>query len=427
VGEEHDTPRRRPPTDQVRCIDHLDTRVTQRHYPHPHLSAYLVLAGVFATGMLGTTLPTPLYVLWQEHYRFPDVIITILFAAFTLGMLMALVFLGRVSDHFGRRPVLLGALGVACASTLLFVLAQQVLILLAGRFLSGLAAGLLAGTAPAGLAEFQPTGNLRQAGRLATATNLGSLGLGALVAGLFAQFAPAPTQLVFGVYLAILAMTVLLVVVLLPEPVPTPDRRLGLRPRLGVVRSTRAIFWPAALTALCLSAILGLFGALAPTLLRSILHVPNLTVAGGMVCVLFGAAAAPLLLLHGLTTRKARLVGVFLVLVGLALIEGGLAVPAFACFLVGTVIGGVGLGLASIGCLAAINQVSPPHHRAYTVSAYFAIASLSSLLVVGVGVLAQQASLFAASLVLIALSTLLLLLILARILWFDRYEQGGRS
>ncbi|HZI75061.1 MAG TPA: MFS transporter, partial [Gemmatimonadales bacterium] len=147
--------------------------------------------------MLGTTLPTPLYVLWQEHYRFPDVIITILFAAFTLGMLMALVFLGRVSDHFGRRPVLLGALGVACASTLLFVLAQQVLMLLAGRFLSGLAAGLLTGTAPAGLAEFQPSGNLRQAGQLATAINLGSLGLGALVAGLFAQFGPAPTQLMF--------------------------------------------------------------------------------------------------------------------------------------------------------------------------------------------------------------------------------------
>jgi len=425
VGKVYKTPRRRPPTDQVRCIDHLDIRVTQRHYPHPHLSAYLVLAGVFATGMLGTTLPTPLYVLWQEHYRFPAVIITILFVAFTLGILTALVFLGRVSDHFGRRPVLLGALGVACASTVLFVLAQQVLMLLAGRFLSGLAAGLLTGTAPAGLAEFQPSGNLRQAGQLATAINLGSLGLGALVAGLFAQFGPAPTQLMFEVYLAILAMTVLLVVMLLPEPVATPDRRLDLRPRLGVVRSIQAIFWPAALTAFCLSSLLNLFGALAPTLQRSILHVPNLAVAGGVVCVLFGAAAVSLLLLHGLTTRKARLVGVILVLVGLALIEGGLAVPVFACFFAGTLISGVGIGLASTGCLAAINQVAPPHHRAEMVSAYFAFASLGSLLVVGVGVLAQRSSLFAASLVLTALITLLLLLMLAALLWFDWRERGG--
>src|SRR5262245_7796995 len=117
--------------DEGRCTNHLDMRVTQRHHPVPHLLAYLVLAGVFTAGMGGTTLPTPLYVLWQEHYRFPALIITVLFALFSLGMLTALLFLGRISDHFGRRPVLLGALGLACASTVLFVIAQQVLLLLA--------------------------------------------------------------------------------------------------------------------------------------------------------------------------------------------------------------------------------------------------------------------------------------------------------
>lgn len=153
----------------------------------------------------------PLYVLWQEHYRFPAFIITVLFAGFPLGMLTALLFLGRISDHFGRRPALFFALGLASASTVLFVLAQQVLVLLAGRLLSGLAAGLLTGTAAAGLAEIQPTGNTRQAGRLTTATNLEGVGLGPLVAGLLAQFAPAPMQLVFVVYLVVLAVTILLV------------------------------------------------------------------------------------------------------------------------------------------------------------------------------------------------------------------------
>lgn len=91
--------------------------------------------------------------LWQEHYRFPAVIITVLFANFTLGMLTALLSLSRISNHFRRRPVLLGALGLACASTALFVLAQQVMLLLAGRLLFGLAVGLVTKTAPAGLAE----------------------------------------------------------------------------------------------------------------------------------------------------------------------------------------------------------------------------------------------------------------------------------
>src|SRR5207248_8361954 len=105
----------------------------------------------------------------------------------------------------------LAALVLACASTLLFVLAQDVAMLLAGRVLSGLGTGLLTGTATAGLAELEPTGSQQRAVRMATAANMGGLGLGPLVAGLFAQLAPAPTRLVFVVYLILLVVALLLV------------------------------------------------------------------------------------------------------------------------------------------------------------------------------------------------------------------------
>ena len=181
-------------TDDLPCTGHLDTRVTRRHHPLPlHVSrppAYLLLACVFTYGILGTTLPTPLYVLYQEQYQFTSVMITVIFAVYPLGVLAALLLFGRVSDHFGRRPVLIAALLLACASTLLFVFAQNVAMLLAGRFLSGLGAGLLTGTATAGLAETEPTGSQQRAARVATAANMGGLGLGTLVAGLFAQLAP---------------------------------------------------------------------------------------------------------------------------------------------------------------------------------------------------------------------------------------------
>src|SRR5213082_138572 len=156
-------------TDDLPCAGHLDTRVTQRHHPlSPHVSrplAYLLLACVFTYGMLGTTLPTPLYVLYQEQYQFTSVLITVIFAVYPLGVLAALLVFGPVSDHFGRRPVLVAALLLACASTLLFVVAQNVAMLLAGRFLSGLGAGLLTGTATAGLAE-QPGAQDRKSTRL---------------------------------------------------------------------------------------------------------------------------------------------------------------------------------------------------------------------------------------------------------------------
>src|SRR5438477_999537 len=336
-------------TDDLPCTGHLDTRVTRRHHPlPPHVSrplAYLLLACVFTYGMLGTTLPTPLYVLYQEQYQFATGLIAVIFAVYALGVLAALLVFGRVSDHFGRRPVLVAALLLACASTLLFVFAQDVAMLLAGRFLSGLGAGLLTGTATAGLAELETTGSQQRAARVATAANMGGLGLGPLVAGLFAQLAPDPTRLVFVVYLLLLVV-VLLLVGMLPETVKAPDHVLDLRPRVAVPPSTRTIFMEAAVTVVCVFALLGLFSALAPSFLRSTLHEPNLIVAGGVVCLLLGAAAAAQVVLHTLTTRTARLAGRGLLLLALALIELGLGLSSLALFLAGTVVGGLGVGLA---------------------------------------------------------------------------------
>jgi MFS family permease len=351
---------------------------------HPSPSG-LLLACVFTYGMLGTTLPTPPYVLYQEQYQFASVLITVIFAVYPLGVLAALLVFGRVSDHFGRRPVLVAALLLACASTLLFVFAQNVAMLLAGRFLSGLGAGLLTGTATAGLAELEPTGSQQRAARVATAANMGGLGLGPLVAGLFAQLAP--------------------------------DHVLDLRPRVAVPPATRTVFVEAAVTVVCVFALLGLFSALASSFLRSALHEPNLIVAGVVVFLLFGTASAAQVVLHTLTTRTAQLSGRSLLL-ALALIELGLGLSSLALFLAGTVIGGLGIGLAFMGSLAAINQVAPPEQRAALVSAFFVAAYGGvSVPVVGVGLLAQSTDLLVASICLAAVIALLLLLTLAAVLW----------
>jgi MFS family permease len=182
--------------------------------------------------------------------------------------------------------------------------------------------------------------------------------------------------------------------------------------------STRTIFVEAAVTVVCVFALLGFFSALAPSFLRSTLHEPNLIVAGAVVFLLFGTASAAQVLLHTLTTRTARLAGQVLLLLALALIELGLGLPSLALFLAGTVIGGLGIGLAFMGSLAAINQVAPPEQRAEMVSAFFVAAYGGvSVPVVAVGLLAQGTNLLVASLCLAAVIALLLLLTLAAVLW----------
>ena len=155
--------------------------------------------------MLGTTLPTPLYVIWQGQWGFSSGVVTLIFAVYAAGVLAALVFAGRASDQVGRRPVLGAALAFSALSTVVFILATSVGWLFLGRVLSGFSAGLMTGTATAALTDMLGPAKPRRASIVATVANTFGLGLGPLLAGLFAQYLPHPTVLVFEVYLALLA------------------------------------------------------------------------------------------------------------------------------------------------------------------------------------------------------------------------------
>jgi MFS family permease len=382
--------------------------------------AYVLLAAIFAYGMLGTTMPTPLYALYQQKYGLTSLLITIIFTVYALGVLLALVLFGRVSDHFGRRPILISALVMAGISTLLFIFAQSIPVLLMARFISGLGSGLLTGTATAGLAELEPTCSPQRAARVATAANMGGLGLGPLVAGLFAQLAPDPTQLVFVVYLAFVFVCIGLVS-FLPEPVKFPDHKLDIRPHVGVPPSTRVVFVQAAVTVFSVFAILGLFSALSVSFLRDTLKESNLIVDGVVVFLLFGIATVAQIGMSRLTSRMARLVGIVALVVALVLIQRGLSFPSFAFFLVGTGVGGLGIGLAFMGSLAAINRVAPPNRRGEMVSAFFVAAYVGlTIPVVGVGFLVDATNFVVGTLILAAVLAVLLLVTILVLLYSGR-------
>jgi MFS family permease len=137
----------------------------------------------------GGTLPIPLYVLYERQMGFGPLGVTVVFAAYVIGTLAALVVFGDLSDHLGRRKVL--AIGVACAavSTAGFLIASDIGLLIAARIVSGLAAGFVTGTATAALAELQPRGNrLPVVSTFFAAAYLG-LGLPPVLTGLISQAA----------------------------------------------------------------------------------------------------------------------------------------------------------------------------------------------------------------------------------------------
>src|SRR3984885_8154953 len=73
---------------------------------------YRLVAGVLVIMMLGGTLPAPLYVLYERQMGFGPLGVTVVFATYVAGTLFALVALGDLSDHIGRKKVL--ATAVPC-------------------------------------------------------------------------------------------------------------------------------------------------------------------------------------------------------------------------------------------------------------------------------------------------------------------------
>jgi len=61
--------------------------------------AFWTVTYLFAALMLGTTLPTPLYVIYQAQWHFSSGITTVIFASYAVGVLAALLLAGRSSDQ----------------------------------------------------------------------------------------------------------------------------------------------------------------------------------------------------------------------------------------------------------------------------------------------------------------------------------------
>jgi MFS family permease len=380
----------------------------------PRRAAFWLLTLVLAATMLGTTLPTPLYVIYQGRWHFSAAIVAVTFAVYAAAVITTLLLAGRSSDQAGRKPVLAAALGASALSTIVFILAPDIGALIAARIVSGLSAGLMTGTATAALTELAPASASRRASLVATAANMAGLGLGPLVAGVLAQYAPDPTTLVFEVYLAVLAAAGV-ILLLVPETV-RPRTRPALRfTGLGIPQRGRGEFIAAGVAGFAAFALLGLFSSLVPGFIAGELHQGSHAVQGALVFLLLAVGAVTQVALSRFASRRVILTGLGLLLAGLALIVAALAQSAMGLFLVGTVAGGVAVGAIFLGSLATANRLAPAGQRGQSLSAFF-VACYAGLVipVVGVGVLSGFTGTFPAVLIFSILLAALCLFAISR-------------
>jgi predicted MFS family arabinose efflux permease len=358
--------------------------------PQPSALHFLLIAVVFLIVIIGGGLPTPLYVLFQREWHFSPGILTIVFAAYALGLLIVLFVFRRTSDRIGRRTVLLAAIAVALTSTVVFLLAQGVLWLIGARILSGMSVGLAAPAASAGLSDHEPLGNLRRAAGVTAALTVVGVGVGPFYSGILAQFAPDPLRLSFAVLLGLLVIALVLALATPgAPPQTTPSRGISGR-GFRVPPGIRRVFFLSVVAAFCGFALAGIFSGLAPSFLSVDLGIREPAVSGATVLLMFGSAAVAQIVVR--TRGSPRIVrwGAGIAPLGLAAISAavwtGLAWP----FFLGTILCGCGLGFLLLGGLGMLNEVAPPDRRGEILSGFYVASYLGlSIPVVGIGLTAD--------------------------------------
>ncbi len=352
-------------------------------------AVFIGLAAAFAINMMGTTLPTPLYPIYQSQLGFSELMITVIFAVYAVGVIAALIITGSWSDQIGRRPMLALGLAFSAASAVAFIWGGALIPLLIGRLLSGFSAGIFTGTATVAVVEMAPRQWREQATLVATAANMGGLGLGPFVAGILAEYAPAPLLLCFVLDLGLIALAAAVLYVA-PETARKPDRpRLTIR-KPAVPPAVRGVFIPAAIAGFAGFAVMGLFTAVAPAFVGKVLGYSNHALTGSVVFMLFIGSTIGQTFQSRLP-RPARLpVGCLGLIIGMGFLIAAIESQSLTLMIFAGAIAGAGQGASFRAGMGEITAASPAERRAEVASTFFVVAYVAiSIPVVGLGLMAR--------------------------------------
>jgi len=360
-----------------------------------HGRGFWLIAYLFTVTMASSTLPTPLYPIYQREEGFGALMVTVVFATYAVGVLAALFLGGHISDWVGRRRMLALGLVAGIASGITFVVSTALPALLAGRVLSGVSVGLVTATATAHLADLngraRPGQGLRRAEVVATAANLGGLGLGPLISGVLAEYSSSPLRIPYVVSVVLLAIG-LAALTVVPETVRRPDPLPAYRPqRTGVAPEHRPTFVGAATASVVAFAVFGLFTSLAPIVLGTLFHSGSRVMAGLAALLAFGSAAAAQIPLHRVAPRRQLVTGLAVMAAGVVVLVLAVHLGLLGLFLAGGAVAGAGAGITFKGSMSTVLATAAANRRGETAAALF-LAAYAGLTVpvLGLGIAAQS-------------------------------------
>ncbi|PVZ20486.1 Predicted arabinose efflux permease, MFS family [Pseudomonas sp. URIL14HWK12:I9] len=331
------------------------------------------LGSVLLCFLAASSAPTPLYPLYQQAWGFSPAVLTLVFAVYAFSLLLALLTVGKLSDHLGRRPVIAVALMLELLAMGVFLEAPNVPWLIAARVLQGFATGMATSVLGAALVDRDAA-----AGPLLNSlTPMFGMAAGALGCSLLVEYGPWPLRLVYAVLGSIFFLQVLLLA-WLPESVSrAPGALASLKPAVQVPVQARAALWRALPVDVACWALGGFFLSLAPLLVRGTTGLHSPLLPGALVATLTLAGAAAIYTLRNRPATGVLRLGTGLLASGLVLLLLAVHSGMAALFFFATLVAGAGFGSGFLGAVRSVIPLAHAHERAALMAAFYVLSYLA--------------------------------------------------
>jgi MFS family permease len=341
---------------------------------------WVPVAAVLLGAGWGSNQFTPMLLVYHRTLGLSTGTLEAMFGVYALGLIPGLLAAGELADARGRRPVVVAAAAMSLAGSLALVLAgHEVWVLFAGRFLTGIGTGAVFSAGTAWLRELSVLGSAsdHQTARRAAIAMTAGFGLGPIVSGLLAQWAPLPRVLPFVPHLAVMA-AVLTVLPAVPETL-TDGAAGAVRRAIPPIRSRRfrGVVAPMAPWVFAAPAIAF---ALLPSVVGADRAAAGIALTAGIttLCSVAGVVAQPLArrLDAGTGGHRAARVGLLVVVAGMAVAalaagehQDWLLVPS-------AIVLGSAYGLCLVAGLVEVQRLAPPRALAGLTAIFYAFTYL---------------------------------------------------
>jgi predicted MFS family arabinose efflux permease len=333
-----------------------------------------ILLGFF---LFAASAPSPLYGIYAKLWALSPTTVTTVYAVYAAGALTALLTTGRLSDHLGRRPVVMIALLIQAAGMFAFVFANGVAWLYVGRVLQGAGTGVATGAISAWLVDLQPRDNPRRGSVATGVALLAGLGAGAQGAGLLVEYAPNPMELVFWLLIGVYVIGLVLIPFLPDVAQRGPGWLQSMRPQVGVPSVARTPFAVSAPSLIAMWALAALYLSLGPALFASLAGSENHAVGVLIIGTLMGFGAVTSVLVSEFEPRLLVIRGSLIVVLGVGISLIAIVAESSAGLLVGSAVAGLGLGPAFSGVVRSLGPLAPPEKRGAMFAALYIVIYVS--------------------------------------------------